>query len=139
LKKILFEKQIDVNEQNNIINEGQNNFIFQYKKENIYNNEINDNLVTKNGNKLILMLNGKDKEYKYFPPDKIYSEIFSFHDNYFSQDLNIQNFQVKDFIELVVNALYYALNNREAKSNDICLFLYKSIVILKQLEIDLKI
>ena len=142
LKEILFEKKIDVNEEDNKIKEGQNNFIFQYKKEainNNNNNEINDNLVKKNGNKLILMHNGKSEEYQYFPPDKIYSEIFSFYDNYFSQDLDILNFQVKVFIELVVNALYYALNNIGARRNDVCSFLYNSIVILKQLEIDIKI
>ena len=112
-----------------------NKFVFQYIKEGDMVNSIKNDIVIKEKESLILTYKEEEIKCNSFDYSTISKIIDSIYSNYFTRiNFNIEKFDIKKFIEIIVNMMYLF---KYEESNDILCFLLNSIIILKKLEKDL--
>ena len=129
------DKNLNKNENEIITNENNNNFVFQYIKEEDMVNSIKNDIVIKEKESLVLKYKDEEIKCNSFDYSTISKIIDSIYSNYFTRiNFNIEKFDIKKFIEIIVNMIYLF---KYEESNDILCFLLNSIIILKKLEKDL--
>ena len=134
LKKILYEKDNHKKEE-----DGTNNFIFEYDPTIKYVEKIGENIITKKDKKNILIFRYKQNKEEYKLLDDIYDKIYSFFDYHLNEYFNLNNLQTHSntIFEIIINMIYYIKEN-ENEDQNMALFLFKSIIILKKFIGDLK-
>ena len=138
LNKFLFAEKNNINpneNNNNHINEnGENNFVFLYNKEENLENNINYNITIKNEKLILFNYLGKNGEYQLIKCDNnLCLNSYSLYDGYFSNNnFNIKNMGINNILELIINNIYYLKKDKEMIS-----ILIKVINALKQFEFDL--
>ena len=129
------DKNLNKNENEIITNENNNKFVFQYIKEEDMVNSIKNDIVIKEKESLVLKYKDEEIKCNSFDYSTISKIIDSIYSNYFTRiNFNIEKFDIKKFIEIIVNMIYLF---KYEESNDILCFLLNSIIILKKLEKDL--
>ena len=109
--------------------------MFQYVKEENMINSVKSDIVIKQKESLILIYKGEEIKCNLFDYITISKIIDSIYCNYFTRiNFNIEKFDIKKFIEIIVNLVYLFKNE---KSNDLLCFLLNSINTLKKLNKDL--
>ena len=118
-----------------IANEDISKFIFQYVKDEDMVNIIQNDIVIKQKESLILKYKEEEIKSNLFDYITISKIIDSIYNNYFTRiNFNIEKFDIKKFIEIIVNMIFLF---KYEKSNDTLCFLLNSIIALKKLEKDL--
>ena len=143
-EKVQNKKKKNNNNQNlnNNINNN-NNFVYQYEKEGNYVKKVKEDIVIKDKNNekiLIFNYNGKKENYNLILENEMYNQIFSIYEIYFKNDYcNLENFDNKTLIEMIVNLIYYNINNNEEKLKEFesPTYLLNAIILLKKLEKDI--
>ena len=114
-----------------------NIFIFKYYKVESYVNTIKFDVVEKDRSLLHFKFKGKAIEYNFLSYEKVFQQVYSIYEDYFFRlNFSVVDLEIKHIIELIVNLIYYLLLP-EFNEKNLALLLYKTIIVLKQLENDL--
>ena len=114
-----------------------NIFIFKYYKVESYVNTIKFDVVEKERSLLHFKFKGKAIEYNFLSYEKVFQQVYSIYEDYFFRlNFSVVDLEIKPIIELIVNLIYYLLLP-EFNEKNLALLLYKTIIVLKQLENDL--
>ena len=114
-----------------------NNFIVKYYKVETYVKTIKFDVVEKEGNIIYFKYKGITNKYNYLSYEDVFQKVFSLYEDYFLKlNFSFEQLEIDTIIKLIVNLIYY-LFSPDFNEKNLALFLYKTIIVLKQLEIDL--
>ena len=143
---LFLKKMLNDNNNNNIINRNQNNennrneediFILKYDQIEKNVNKIKFNIVEREENSLNFNYYGKNIKNNCLSYIQIFQNSFSIYDDFFSRlNFSVVDLEIDTIIELIVNLIYYLLLPK-FKEENLILFLYKTIIVLKKLKKDL--
>ena len=114
-------------------------FVFKYDKIESHITKINyNNIVERENDILHFRYKGEYKEFNFLSINMIFLQVESIYNDYFStKNFDIKILPINSIINMIVNLLYY-LFLPKFYEKDMALFLFKTIVLLKNLEKDLE-
>ena len=115
---LFFQKLKKTQTNNDIIAPNENNnFAFQYEKDENYMKSINSDLITRKGNFLIFNFRNKRLNYNFLIETKvIFQTIYSIFDNYCENlNFNLEIFNSNIINEIIVNIIYYLIQYKDLK------------------------
>lgn len=136
---LFFLKNILHNENEKKQKPEKNNFIFQYDKVLEEENIIKENSIRKdekNNSLFFTYDDGKEKNYPLISKEiDIHTKLYLIYKEFSKNNFDIEKFEFKK-LYIIVNAFYFI--KTKYNNNELSLFLYKSISILKKFELELK-
>ena len=138
-KKIFAEKNKDNEPKKNVDNKDSKKFIFHNKEEN-FDKNIKDNVITEEEDYIIFNYKGIAIKQNFLEHTVlILQKIYSIHDDYFNCfNFNLENLNIDGLIEIIINLIFY-FKLDSFKDENIASFLINLVLLLKDLEKDLKI
>ena len=135
LKKMLNDRN-NIEVQNNK-KKADNEFVYKYNKIENYVKTIKYNIVEKEDDSLYFKYNGKKIEYNFLSYEVLFEEIFTLYNDYFLiNNFNIEELNIKKVIHIIINIIYY-LFQEDYNEKSMSLFLFKTVIILNELDDDI--
>jgi hypothetical protein len=115
-----------------------NNFVFQYEKDENYMKSIKDDIITREANFLVFNFRNKRTKYNFLmEPQLIFQTIYSIFDNYCENlNFNLELFNYNIINETIINLIYYLIQYKDLK---IGCNLVNMIIALRKWDSDLTI
>jgi hypothetical protein len=115
-----------------------NNFVFQYEKDENYMKSIKDDIITREANFLVFNFRNKRTKYNFLmEPQLIFQTIYSIFDNYCDNlNFNLELFNYNIINETIINLIYYLIQYKDLK---IGCNLVNMIIALRKWDSDLTI
>ena len=112
-----------------------NKYVFHNKEEDFVKN-INEIVVTKEGNSLIYNYKGFTKKCDIFGEESlIFQQIYAFHDDYFNINFNLENLNFTYLKDVIINIIFLLYKYKEL---EIANLLINVIILLNGVENDIK-
>ena len=130
------EKNIKSNNIGNNSNISNNNFIYQYNKEEKNINCIKGDIIIKKDNKLIYNYKGDKKECDFKMSKSMFQEIFSFYRDYSVKfNHNVECINIKEMIEIIINIIYFIIQFEDLEMSS---FLINAIDLIEKFQSQIK-
>ena len=117
-------KQEDDKNNNNLFN-------YKYGKEKVYIDDVNKDIIVKEGNNLIFNFKGEKQKCRLESHSLLFLQISLFYEDYFTRlNCNVEYINIKGITEIIINLIYYLF---QLDDLDMSCFLLNGIILLKEL------